>query len=247
MFKRFTDCEKWDDPWYRNLPPPYKLLWQFMCDRCDNAGVWKVDFDAAQFFIGAPVHEEALKYFKDRVHILDPGYWLITKFVDFQFGALSGESPLHRSVLSLIEKHRVSLPYPKPSARVQVKEKVKVIDKVNTKKGVWGKQKFSVPTPEEVSSYAESISFKLDGGKFCDYYASKGWKIGNSPMRDWKAAVRTWKGKQEETYAPDGSQSRTSGIAILRAKRQAAGLREPPSQGQILAGIRNLQDVPTES
>ena len=49
------------------------------------------------------------------------------------------------------------------------------------------------PTPDQVTEYAKSIDFDLDGELFCDFYISKGWMVGKSPMVDWKAAVRTWK------------------------------------------------------
>lgn len=55
------------------------------------------------------------------------------------------------------------------------------------------KKKFVKPNPDEVSEYAKTIGFDLDGNNFCDFYESKGWKIGSSPMKDWMAAVRTWK------------------------------------------------------
>lgn len=55
------------------------------------------------------------------------------------------------------------------------------------------KTRFEKPTAQLVSSYAESIGFKLDGQQFCDFYESKGWLIGRSPMKSWQAAVRTWK------------------------------------------------------
>ena len=32
----------------------------------------------------------------------------------------------------------------------------------------------------------------VDPESFIDFYESKGWKVGNQPMKDWKAAVRTW-------------------------------------------------------
>ena len=28
--------------------------------------------------------------------------------------------------------------------------------------------------------------------RFVDFYASKGWRVGKEPMKDWEAAVRTW-------------------------------------------------------
>lgn len=56
--------------------------------------------------------------------------------------------------------------------------------------------RFVKPRPEQVAEYARSIGYhQLDGQQFCDHYESKGWKIGKSPMKDWKGAVRTWKRK----------------------------------------------------
>lgn len=52
--------------------------------------------------------------------------------------------------------------------------------------------RFKKPTPKEVEDYALSRGFPLDGEEFCDFYASKGWVVGKSPMKDWRAAVRTW-------------------------------------------------------
>lgn len=56
------------------------------------------------------------------------------------------------------------------------------------------------PKPQEATDYALSIGFKLRGEHFCDYYESKGWLVGKSPMKNWQAAVRTWKHN-----APEGS------------------------------------------
>lgn len=58
-------------------------------------------------------------------------------------------------------------------------------------------KRFQKPTPPQVSEYAESIGFALDGEAFCDFYESKGWKIGQTPMKCWQAAVRTWKRRQK--------------------------------------------------
>lgn len=195
MFKRFTDCHKWQDPWFRSLPIEYKLFWLYICDMCDNSGVWRVDWETASYFIHAEIDStKAMELFKERLYILSPGHFLVKKFIDFQFGELTGESPLHKSVLKLVAKHSLALPYPKPSARVQVKVKVKEEVKV---KDVEVKR-FGIPKAEEVADYAKSIGFKLDGEKFMDYYTSRGWKIGHSAIKDWKACVRTWKSKQSE-------------------------------------------------
>jgi hypothetical protein len=55
-------------------------------------------------------------------------------------------------------------------------------------------KKFIPPTPQEVTEYAASIGFKIDGDYFCNSYQAKGWIYsGTTPLRDWRAAVRTWK------------------------------------------------------
>lgn len=54
---------------------------------------------------------------------------------------------------------------------------------------------FCKPSALEVSTYAKTIGFELDGQKFCDHYESNGWKVGRNPMRSWEAAVRTWKNR----------------------------------------------------
>ena len=53
-------------------------------------------------------------------------------------------------------------------------------------------KRFTKPTPAEVTAYGKSRGFPIDGEEFCDFYESKGWMIGKSPMKDWQAAVRTW-------------------------------------------------------
>jgi hypothetical protein len=50
--KRFTETQKWDDPWFRDLPPKLKLAFLFIIDACDNAGFWEVDFSGMAFKTG---------------------------------------------------------------------------------------------------------------------------------------------------------------------------------------------------
>lgn len=54
------------------------------------------------------------------------------------------------------------------------------------------KKRFEKPTPEEVQEYCDERQNGISGEQFCSYYESKGWRIGSSQMKDWKAAVRTW-------------------------------------------------------
>lgn len=53
-------------------------------------------------------------------------------------------------------------------------------------------KRFSKPTPEQVTNYANLLGYSINGEQFCDFYESKGWLIGKTPMKSWQAAVRTW-------------------------------------------------------
>ena len=58
--------------------------------------------------------------------------------------------------------------------------------------------RFTPPTVEMVAAYCRERGNRVDAQRFVDFYAAKGWKIGQNPMKDWKAAVRTW--EQRESY-----------------------------------------------
>lgn len=59
-------------------------------------------------------------------------------------------------------------------------------------------KKFVKPNLQEVQEYCTSRHNSVDAAKFVDYYDSVGWKVGKNPMKDWKAAVRTWERNQHE-------------------------------------------------
>jgi hypothetical protein len=68
------------------------------------------------------------------------------------------------------------------------------ISNTNTSKLYIKNTKFIRPTASEVNEYAKEIGFiSLDSSYFLDHYDSNGWLVGKNPMKDWKAAVRTWK------------------------------------------------------
>lgn len=57
-------------------------------------------------------------------------------------------------------------------------------------------KRFSPPTVLQVQEYCTEKGYPVDAERFVDFYASKGWRVGNTPMKDWQAAVRTWAKKE---------------------------------------------------
>jgi len=67
--------------------------------------------------------------------------------------------------------------------------------------GKAGAARFRAPSPEEVAEYASAYAASkgidlaltdFDPERFVDFYAQKGWMVGKSRMKDWKASVRNW-------------------------------------------------------
>lgn len=54
------------------------------------------------------------------------------------------------------------------------------------------KKRFSPPSVEDVAAYCDERGNGIDARAFVDHYATSGWMRGKTPIRDWKACVRTW-------------------------------------------------------
>ena len=97
--------------------------------------------------------------------------------------------------------------------------------------------KFVKPTIEEIEAYCQQKGYKLDAEYFFNFYESKGWKVGNTPMKSWKSAIVTWTkrnnnnyGNSRPNYQNNGhpSDNEMVGIALdvieeFKAKRRNSG------------------------
>ena len=57
---------------------------------------------------------------------------------------------------------------------------------------------FQKPSLEAIRAYCSSRGNNVDAEQFFNFYESKGWVVGKSPMKDWKAAIRTWEKREKE-------------------------------------------------
>lgn len=104
--------------------------------------------------------------------------------------------------------------------------------------------KFIRPDSKEVTAYAREIGFSLDGQKFVDHYEARGWQYKTGqPMKDWQAAVRTWRGND---FGGDKRESKSSeSIFIQVARRGTAKKIEEPRRksGTGARGFRSVSDI----
>jgi hypothetical protein len=204
MAKRFTDTEKWKKPFIRNLSAPYKLLWLYICDDCDHAGIWQVDIDVAKIRIGEDINEQdAVKFFGDKLVRIDKGNkWYIPSFIDFQYpSGLNPDNKAHGGIIKILQKYNLlddefkPLVSPLYGAMDMDKEMVMDKDKVMVKKKLVENSN-SKCSFEEVYEYMAirigTEQGKIEAEKFVNYYTSNGWKVGKNPMKSWQHAANTW-------------------------------------------------------
>ena len=65
--------------------------------------------------------------------------------------------------------------------------------------------RFSPPTVEDVAEYCRERENGIDAEHFVDYYSVRGWKVGSSQMKDWKACVRTWEKRDSDRREKSGN------------------------------------------
>jgi hypothetical protein len=150
MAKRMTDSNKWEDAWFSDLPSKYKLLYLYLLDTCDHAGIWKVNFKVAMFMIGENLEpSEVKRVLSGRIRVINDEYWLIEKFIKFQYGNIKSDT-VGKSVTKILESFSLQdvilqntsanfkgaskgLDSPYQGSKDKDKDKAKVKDKVKDK------------------------------------------------------------------------------------------------------------------
>jgi hypothetical protein len=228
MAKRFTDTEKYKKPFVRSLQGPYKLLWDYLYHECDHAGIWIVDFEIAQIYLGKDMQvnkESALKFFNQgekRVIELSGGSkWLIVPFIEFQYGELNPDNRVHKSVINILKKEGVYKTIKTLTSPLQGckdidmdkdKDKDKDKESKNSKKSDAdeNKKKFTPPEYSEFALYFTEKGFPEPlARRVYDYYTELDWKDANGK------AVKNWKAKVLSVWMKEESKTKTPGAVNI--------------------------------
>jgi hypothetical protein len=136
MARRMTDTAKWGDEWFMELSPATKLLWFYLCDQCDHAGLWKVNRRLAETQMGRAIDwEKATTELGSRILVVGDR-WHIRKFVEFQYGPVPNEkNNAHAGVLKVLRSFSLSWgspgasqPHPSPCLGALGMDKDKEMD-----------------------------------------------------------------------------------------------------------------------
>lgn len=133
MAKRFTDTEKWKNPWFSSLSPKAKLAWFYILDNCDHSGVWSINLKLMSFQLDQKITFDDLnEWFSDKMILVEPDKVWIPSFIPYQYKTLNEKNNAHLKALETLEKYKhllgpdQDLRSPCPGAQVKDKDKVKV-------------------------------------------------------------------------------------------------------------------------
>ncbi len=106
MAKRFIDTTIFRKDFIRSLEAPYKLLWLYIINECDHAGLWDKELDVAAARLGVKFSANPIDKFLGKVIEVNSGSkWFIPSFVEFQYGQLNESNRVHASVILALKKY----------------------------------------------------------------------------------------------------------------------------------------------
>ena len=109
----------------------------------------------------------------------------------------------HREKQKLLAKNECNVTVPECNAN-RIEEDKNRLEEDKIREDNNKSNRFIKPTIEEIEAYCKERNNNINASAFYDYYESKGWLVGKSKMKDWKAAIRTWErnNTKQETADP---------------------------------------------
>ncbi len=133
-------------------------------------------------------------------------------------GSLGGQtkpSERYQTLPNATERYQTP---PKEKEKEKAKEKEKTKEKENGDSAD-KPRRFTKPTVEDIRDYCRERRKAIDPQRFYDFYEAKGWRVGNQPMKDWQAAVRTWEGREPAKPPDQGTSNPFKRMLMEEARR----------------------------
>ncbi len=103
----------------------------------------------------------------------------------------------------------------------------------------------AAPSLEEVIAFSLERNGTVDPHLFFDYYAARGWRIGDTPVQNWKAAFRSW--EKRERIRPGGAGRNTRTVSAQQYEQREYRPEDSQSIDDMLAMLeRNMRGSETD-
>ena len=181
--------EQWVETHY--LPISSQILWYKLMSICNKAGWSEWVTVGNQRLMAALQMSREATLIKVRDELIRAG------LIEYKRGKKGCPNKYRMISFTLKIEGKIEV---KTGAKTKVKnEKIYKQNELKEKDANASKKKFTPPTLKEVEAYCKERENTINPVQFIDFYDSKGWMIGKSEMKDWKAAVRTWERNQKST------------------------------------------------
>ena len=111
-------------------------------------------------------------------------------------------------------------------------EQIEKVEQIESKRTA---KRFTPPTKEEIFDFCLEEGLSIDVDYLYDYYSSKGWKIGSSSMKDWKAAVRNWARRDKKAPAQSSAPFPTKKVSAQQYGQRSYEGEQKDAMKQMLA------------
>ena len=212
MSYRMSNTEKWKDLWFNNLSPHAKLLFFYFVENCDNAGFFEVNKKFMLFNTGFTEQElmdAGIELKKSYIKSKDGTKLWFKNFLKYQKKLpLNSANNMHKQIIMLIQENLSDenkfkgsdvinslLPVDSQVGKRKKREVVETEQSTQTELPIIKIPRFIKPNKDEVYEYMVEKEFefaKMESEKFINFFESKGWKVGKTPMKSWKSAVANW-------------------------------------------------------
>lgn len=197
--KRMFSKKIIDTDWFMDMPASTQNLYFHLSMRADDDGFVASPRRIIKL-VGASEDDYKLLIAKSFVIPFDSGVCVITDWrINNYLRADRYTETMYqeeKNKLSLDEngKYNLGIPLGIPDVNPEYSNSISNsnINNNSTNNKESTNNRFTPPTLEEVTAYCEERQNNVDAQRFIDFYASKGWLVGKSKMKDWKASVRTW-------------------------------------------------------
>lgn len=131
----------------------------------------------------------------------EDGFFKITNFEEMA-GSETNWALQKREQRALANKGRQSSGQLGGHCPREIEKDIEIDKKEEIYKEEKDQKRFIKPTIEEVKAYIQEKNYNIDAERFVAFYESKGWKVGNQPMKNWKAACTTWQKQNTNPNQP---------------------------------------------
>ena len=111
--KRYVETDRWFDPFFMELSPDAKLFYSYLCDRCNNAGVFERNDRIARTCINKDIDFDAcIEELGDRVEKLSSGKFWLTRFIRVQLNGRPLQPykiPAHAQIVRFLTEAGIEL------------------------------------------------------------------------------------------------------------------------------------------